>query len=136
MSIILDFHISLSFIPFSSPLTLLEISVAGLQGTVAWLNSRGFERATGVNHMSYMIRVVPSAYLRMLFLLAILIPRWWLPGALGTGQVPGRMGAHPTLAPQLGKTHEMPPSSRDEGLLFLHGLESNPESSLQTPQEA
>ena len=23
-----------------------------------------------------------------------------------------------------------------EGLLFLHGLESNPESSLQTPQEA
>ena len=27
---------------------------------------------------------------------------------------------HPTLAPQLEKTHEMPPSSRDEGLLFLH----------------
>ena len=27
-------------------------------------------------------------------------------------------------------------SSRDEGLLFLYGLESNPESSLQTPQEA
>ena len=25
---------------------------------------------------------------------------------------------------------------RDEGLLFLHGLESNPETSLQTPQEA
>ena len=40
-----------------------------------------------------------------------------------------------TLAPQLEKTHETPPSSRDEGLLFLHGLESNPESSLQTPQE-
>ena len=29
-----------------------------------------------------------------------------------------------------------PPSSRDEGLLFLHGLESNLEASLQTPQEA
>ena len=28
---------------------------------------------------------------------------------------------HPTLAPQLDKTHETPPSSRDEGLLFLHG---------------
>ena len=42
----------------------------------------------------------------------------------------------PTLAPQLEKTHETPPSSLDEGLLFLHGLESNPESSLQTPQEA
>ena len=42
----------------------------------------------------------------------------------------------PTLALQLEKTHETPPSSRDEGLLFLHGLESNPESSLQTPQEA
>ena len=39
---------------------------------------------------------------------------------------------NPTLAPQLEKTHETPPSSRDEGLLFLHGLESNPESSLQT----
>ena len=24
--------------------------------------------------------------------------------------------------------HETPPSSRDEGLLFLHGLERNPES--------
>ena len=29
------------------------------------------------------------------------------------------------LAPQLEKTHEMPPSSRDEGLLFLHGLANN-----------
>ena len=38
--------------------------------------------------------------------------------------------------PQLEKTHEMPLSSRDEGLLFLHGLESNTESSLQNPQEA
>ena len=35
---------------------------------------------------------------------------------------------NPTLAPQLEKTHETPPSSRDEGLLFLHGLESNLEA--------
>ena len=39
-------------------------------------------------------------------------------------------------APQLEETPETPPSSRAEGLLFLHGLESNPESSLQTSQEA
>ena len=37
---------------------------------------------------------------------------------------------------QLEETPETPPSSRDDGLLFLHLLESNPESSLQTPQEA
>ena len=42
----------------------------------------------------------------------------------------------PTLAPQLGKTHETPPSSRDDGLLFLHGLESNHESSLKSEEEA
>ena len=35
-----------------------------------------------------------------------------------------------------GAIHETPQSSRDEGLLLLYGLESNPESSLQTPQEA
>ena len=40
------------------------------------------------------------------------------------------------LAPQLEKTHETPPSSRDVGLLFLHVLESNPGSSLQTEEEA
>ena len=40
------------------------------------------------------------------------------------------------LAPQLEKTHKTPPSSRDEGHLFLHGLESNPGSSLQTEVEA
>ena len=34
------------------------------------------------------------------------------------------------------ETHETPPSSRAEGLLFLHGLESNPGSSLQTEEEA
>ena len=31
---------------------------------------------------------------------------------------------------------ETPPSWRAEGLLFLHGLESNPGSSLQTEEEA
>ena len=41
-----------------------------------------------------------------------------------------------TLEPQLENTHETPPSSRAEGLLFLHGLESNPGSSLQTEEEA
>ena len=34
------------------------------------------------------------------------------------------------------ETPETPPSSRAEGLLFLHGLESNPGSSLQTEEEA
>ena len=38
--------------------------------------------------------------------------------------------------PQLEETPETPPSSRAEGLLFLHGLESNPGSSLQTEEEA
>ena len=42
----------------------------------------------------------------------------------------------PHVAPQLEKNHEIRPSSRDEALIFLQGLESNPESSLQTPQEA
>ena len=31
---------------------------------------------------------------------------------------------------------EIPPSSRDEGLRLLHGLETNLAASLQTPQEA
>ena len=44
-------------------------------------------------------------------------------------------GGNTTLVPQLEKTHEMPLSSREEGLLFLHGLESNTESYLQNPQE-
>ena len=42
----------------------------------------------------------------------------------------------PPRAPQLEETPEMPPSSRAEGLLFLHGLESNPGSSLQMEEEA
>ena len=39
------------------------------------------------------------------------------------------------MGPQLVETHETPPSLGDEGLLFLRGLESNPESSLQIQQE-
>ena len=42
----------------------------------------------------------------------------------------------PPRAPQLEETPETPPSSRAEGLLSLHGLESNPGSSLQTEEEA
>ena len=50
---------------FPPPLTLLDISVAGLHGTVAWLNSRSFERGTGVNHrLSYMTSgVTPKTFL-------------------------------------------------------------------------
>ena len=52
----------------------------------------------------------------------------------GTGDaVLGGLGPR---APQLEETPETPPSSRAEGLLFLHGLESNPGSSLQTEEEA
>ena len=51
-------------------------------------------------------------------------------------KAPSYLVRNPNQALHLEKTHETPPSSRDEGLLFLHGLESNPESSLQTPQEA
>ena len=45
-------------------------------------------------------------------------------------------GRKPPRAPQLEETPETPPSSPAEGLLFLHGLESNPGSSLQTEEEA
>ena len=40
------------------------------------------------------------------------------------------------IPPQLEKNHVVPPSSRDEGLRLLHGLETNLAASLQTPQEA
>ena len=36
----------------------------------------------------------------------------------------------------LEKNHVVPPSSQDEGLRLLHGLETNLATSLQTPQEA
>ena len=39
---------------------------------------------------------------------------------------PGSLGRKPPRAPQLEETPETPPSSRAEGLLYLHGLESNP----------
>ena len=42
----------------------------------------------------------------------------------------------PTLPRQLEETHETPRSSRDEGLIFLNGLETNHESSLQTEEQA
>src|SRR5574340_469514 len=40
------------------------------------------------------------------------------------------------LGPPLENNPEIPPSSRDEGLRLLHGLEPNLATSLQTPQEA
>ena len=43
---------------------------------------------------------------------------------------------NPILSPQLKKNHKTPLSLGDEGLLFVRGLESNPESSLKTSQEA
>ena len=46
------------------------------------------------------------------------------------------LGRKPPRVPQLEETPEMPPSSRDEGLLFLPGLESNHESSLKSEEEA
>ena len=64
-------------------------------------------------------------------------PRPWRPDFRGTTgdslSSPSYLMRNPNQALPLEKTHEMPPSSPDEGLLFLHGLESNPESSLQTP---
>ena len=58
------------------------------------------------------------------------------PGGDPAGLQPGlqRPPRAPALLwlPQLEETPETPPSSRAEGLLFLHGLESNPGSSLQT----
>ena len=39
-----------------------------------------------------------------------------------------------TLGPPLENNPKTPPSSRDEGLRLLHGLETNLAASLQTPQ--
>ena len=62
-------------------------------------------------------------------------PRPWRPDFRGTTgdslSSPSYLVRNPNQALHIEKTHEMPPSSRDEGLLFLHRLESNPESSLQ-----
>ena len=45
-------------------------------------------------------------------------------------------GKFPGVRPPLENNPEIPPSSRDEGLRLLHGLETNLATSLQTPQEA
>ena len=72
--------------------------------------------------------------------------RTWM-GWLGLSPPPGEpwfLGSSSSLLPIIGrkdasawnclpsieKTHKTPPSSRDEGHLFLHGLESSPKSSL------
>ena len=53
--------------------------------------------------------------------------------------VPGKSGPHARGEGEhviaLESWEGLGPSSRDEGLLFLHGLDSNLEASLQTPQE-
>ena len=41
-----------------------------------------------------------------------------------------------TLGPPLENNPEIPPSSRDEGLRLLHGLETDLAAALQTPQKA
>ena len=48
---------------------------------------------------------------------------------------PGGLQSMGSLRVGLENTHETPQSSRYEGLLLLYGLESNPVSSLQTPEE-
>ena len=52
------------------------------------------------------------------------------------GSIKDRNGTLGRAGAALGPSARRPPSSRAEGLLFLHGLESNPGSSLQTEEEA
>ena len=54
-------------------------------------------------------------------------------GSLTSSSYPVR---NRSLGPPLENNPETPPSSRDEGLRLLHGLETNLAASLQTPQEA
>ena len=58
----------------------------------------------------------------------------WLPWRRTRGSLRSSscLRRKPPRAPQLEETPETPPSWRAEGLLFLPGLESNPESSFQT----
>ena len=65
-------------------------------------------------------------------------PDWCLTGLSSAIACSSELEPRPTWrsAPQLEETPETPPSSPAEGLLFLHGLESNPGSSLQTEEEA
>ena len=50
-------------------------------------------------------------------------------------ELPVLLREKPHIAPQLEKTYETPQSLGDEGLHFMHCLESYPVSSLQTPEE-
>ena len=54
----------------------------------------------------------------------------------GSLNSPSYLMRNHTQALQLDKNQETHPSSRDEELRFLHGLEANLATSLQTPQEA
>src|SRR5574339_405270 len=59
----------------------------------------------------------------------------WRP-TRGSLTSPSYLVRNRTLGPPLENNPEIPPSSRDEGLRLLHGLETNLATSLQTPQEA
>ena len=59
----------------------------------------------------------------------------WRP-TRGSLTSPSYLVRNRTLGPPLENNPEIPPSSRDEGLRLLHGLETNLAASLQTPQEA
>src|SRR5574340_650739 len=59
----------------------------------------------------------------------------WRP-TRGSLTSPSYLVRNRTLGPPLDNNPEIPPSSRDEGLRLLHGLETNLATSLQTPQEA
>ena len=59
----------------------------------------------------------------------------WRP-TRGSLTSPSYLVRNRTLGPPLENIPEIPPSSRDEGLRLLHGLETNLAASLQTPQEA
>ena len=57
-------------------------------------------------------------------------------GSLSSPSSLERNNTRPAAAQKKKKNDEIPPELRDEALLFLQGLESNPEASLKTPQEA
>src|SRR5574341_298342 len=59
----------------------------------------------------------------------------WRP-TRGSPTSPSYLVRNRPLGQPLDNHPETPPSSRDEGLRLLHGLETNLATSLQTPQEA
>src|SRR5574339_496218 len=61
--------------------------------------------------------------------------RPWRP-TRGSLTSPSYLVRNRTLGPPLENNPDIPPSSRDEGVRLLHGLETNLAASLQTPQEA